>query len=173
MLSLLADTRYTLRQLRHSPGFTLTVVLTLALGVGANAIVFSVLDALVLKTLPVPGASRLIFFNCLGNVGTSVASSPTQSYPAYRTFRDRNRSFSAVAAYAIDRAGVGEAGAVRQSWLDITSENYFDTLGIQPALGRFFHASDAHGPDSMLDAALSYSYRQDQLHTNLRIISKR
>ncbi len=172
MQTLFHDLRYALRQLRRAPGFALTAVLTLALGVGANAIVFSVLNALVLRPLPVPGAERLVFFNRAGNVGTSVASSPAQSYPDYRAFRDRNRTFSGIAACAIDRVGVGEAGAVRQSWLTVASENYFDMLRVEPALGRFFHASDAHGPNSMPYAVLSYAYWQGPLHADPRVVGK-
>ncbi len=172
MRTLWTDLRYALRQLRRAPGFALTVVLTLALGVGANAIVLSVLNALVLRGLPVPQADRLMFLNRLGNVGSSVASSPTQSYPDYRAFRDRNRSFADIAAYALDRAGVGEAGAVRQSWLTVASENYFDMLRVEPALGRFFHASDAHGPNSMPYAVLSYAYWQGPLHADPHVAGK-
>ena len=164
------DLRYALRLLGRAPAFTLTAVLTLALGVGANAVAFSVLNALVLRPLPVPRAERLMFLNRAGNVGTSVASSPAQSYPDYQAFRERNRTFSGVAASAIDRVGVGKTGSVRQSWLTVASDNYFDMLGVEPALGRFFHAADAHGPDSMPYAVLSYAYWQGPLHADPRVI---
>ncbi len=158
------DIRYALRQLRRSPGFTLTVVLTLALGVGANAIVFSVLNALILRPLPVPQAQQLVFFNRTGNTGSQAVSSPSQSYPDYRDLRDGNRTFSNIAAYALERAGVRIAGAVHQSWFSEVSENYFDMLRVQPALGRFFHPADAHGPDSSPYVVLSYSYWQRQFN---------
>ncbi len=160
MHTVLADLRYALRQLRRSPGFALTVVLTLALGVGANAIVFSVLNALVLRPPPVPQAQQLVSVNRTGNTGTTVSSSPSQSYPDYRDLRDDNRTFSGLAAYAIENIGVGVAGSVHQSWSYEASENYFDVLGIQPALGRFFHPADAHGPNSIPYVVLSYSYWQ-------------
>ena len=164
LFSLWHDIRYALRQLRRSPGFTLTVVLTLALGVGANAIVFSVLNALILRPLPVPDGQQLVFFNRTGNTGSTVASSPAQSYPDYRDLRDGNHTFSGVTAYALERAGVRIAGTVHQSWFSEVSENYFDMLRVQPALGRFFHPADAHGPDSSPYVVLSHAYWQREFN---------
>ncbi len=173
MLTFWNDLKYALRQLRRSPGFALTVVLTLALGVGANAVVFSVLNALVLKPLPLPKAEQLVAFNRMGNTGTSVAASPSQSYPDYRDLRDGNRSFSGLVAYDAQRAGVLlGTGAARESWLTEVSENYFDVLGIQPALGRFFHTSDAHGPNSMPYVVLSHAYWQRQFAGDPHVIGR-
>lgn len=166
------DIRYALRQLRRSPGFTLTVILTLALGVGANAIVFSVLNALILRPLPVPDAQQLVFFNRTGNTGSTVASSPAQSYPDYRDLRDGNRTLSGIAAYALERAGVRIAGAVHQSWFSEVSENYFDMLRVQPALGRFFHPADAHGPDSSPYVVLSHTYWQRQFNSDPHVAGR-
>ena len=159
MPTILADLRFAFRQLRRSPGFALTVVLTLALGVGANAIVFSVLNALILRPLPVPHADRLVFLNRVETRNPSQ-SSPTQSYLDYRDLRDANRSFASMAAYRVDRAGVSLGGhaQARSSWFVEASENYFDMLGAQPLLGRFFHASDAHGNNSAPYVVLSYSF---------------
>jgi hypothetical protein len=164
--------RFALRQLRKSPGFTLTVVLTLALGVGANAVVFSVLNALILRPLALPDAQQLVFFNRVGAANVNTAASPSQSYPDYRDLRDTNHSFSGIAAYRFERAGVGVAGAVRQSWDIETSENYFDTLGVQPYLGRFFHPSDAHGPNSIPYIVLSYAYWRSHFNADPAIIGK-
>ena len=166
------DLRYALRQLRRSPGFTLTVVLTLALGVGANAIVFSVLNALVLRPLPLPQARQLVSLNRVGGAGAADAPSPSQSYPDYCDLRDANQTFSGIAAYAIKRGGVGVAGAVHASWFYEVSENYFDVLGLQPALGRFFRASDAHGPNSSPYAVLNYAYWQRQLNGDPHVVGR-
>ncbi len=158
------DLGYTWRQLRRSPGFAFTVVLTLALGVGANAIAFSVLNVLIFHPLDLPEAAQLVSINRLGNVGNTVPSSPAHSYPDYRDVRDMNRTFSGIAAYSIERAGVGIAGAVHQGWFYEASENYFDVLRVQPAVGRFFHPADAHGPNSAPYAVLSYGYWLRQFH---------
>ncbi len=163
MPAMLSDLRYALRWLRRSPGFTLTVLLTLALSVGANAVVFSVLNALVLRPLPVPAAGQLVSLNRLGNSGAS-SSTPSQSYPDYRDLRDNTRSLSGLAAYAVKRAGVRAEGSVEASWFTLASENYFDVLGLQPALGRFFHAADAHGPNGSPYIVLSYGYWQRRFH---------
>ena len=166
------DLSYASRRLRRSPGFTLTVVLTLALGVGANAIVFSVLNALILQPLPVPDAGQLVSFNRMGNTGSLYTSSPAQSYPDYRDLRDQKRTFSGLAAYAIKRGGVRVANSVRESWFYEVSENYFDMLRVQPALGRFFHPSDAHGPNASPYVVLSHAYWQRQFNGDPRVVGR-
>ncbi len=171
MQTLWNDLRYAARQLRRAPGFALTVMLTLALGVAANAVVFGVLNALVLRPLPVPDAGRLVSLNRLGNTG-SFASSPAQSYPDYRDLREANRAFSGLAAYAIKHVGVGIAGVVHASWCYEASGNYFDILGIQPALGRFFHASDAHGPNGSPYVVLGYNYWQRQFGGDPKVVGR-
>ncbi|HEY0784383.1 MAG TPA: ABC transporter permease [Acidobacteriaceae bacterium] len=172
MHTLRNDLRYALRQLGKSPGFALTVILTLALGVGANAVVFSVLNALVLRPLPVPGPQQVVFLNRTGNTGTMTNSSPSQSEPDYRDLRDRNHTFSSLAAYRLQRAGVGATGAVQQSWFYEASANYFDMLRVQPVLGRFFHASDAKGLNSAPYAVLAYAYWQQRLNGDPGIVGK-
>ena len=99
-MSWFQDLRYSLRQLRRSPGFTVAAVLTLALGIGANAVVFGVLDALVLRPLNVPHASSLWALQR----GTSKAIN--HSYPDYLDLRDRNRTFEQLAAYNVTGVGL-------------------------------------------------------------------
>jgi predicted permease len=150
-----ADIRLALRQLRKSPGFALTAVLTLALAIGANAIVFSVLNALILRPLNVPHPETLFM---LERAYGSDAS-PSESYPDYRDLRDRNRSFDSLVLYNI-MGGVGlDTGHGNPSvvWPYTVSGNYFDALGIQPYLGRFIHASEEHGPNSVPEIVLSYA----------------
>ncbi len=172
MHTIWSSVRYTSRQLRRSPGFAVTVVLTLALGVGANAVVFSVLNALILRPLALPQAEQLQFFNRLGAMTGDASSSPAESYPDYRDLRDGNHSFSGLAAYRFERAGVGTAGAVYQSWDIEASENYFDVLGVQPLLGRFFHASDAHGPNSIPYVVLGYAYWHARFNADPAIVGR-
>ena len=95
-----ADLRLALRQLRKSPGFAVTAVLTLALAIGANAVVFSVLNALVLRPLNVPHAESLFMLERAFERG----STPSQSYPDYLDLRDRNRSFESLVSYDISGA---------------------------------------------------------------------
>jgi predicted permease len=147
---LLQDVRFGLRVLAKSPGFTVVAVLTLALAIGANAVVFSMLNGLVLRPLNVPRAKSLAMIEQRGV--------PMQSYPDYLDLRERNRSFDDLIAYQITRAGLDTGRSAVPAWLYETSGNYFDVLGIQPYLGRFFHASDEHGENSSPYIVLSYAY---------------
>jgi len=150
-----ADIRLALRQLRKAPGFALTAVLTLALAIGANAIVFSVLNALVLRPLNVPHPENLFMLERAYGSQTT----PSESYPDYLDLRDRNHSFDSLVLYNI-MGGVGlDTGRGNPSvvWPYVVSGNYFDALGIQPYLGRFLHASEEHGPNSVPEIVLSYA----------------
>jgi predicted permease len=150
-----ADIRLALRQLRKAPGFALTAVLTLALAIGANAIVFSVLNALVLRPLNVPHPENLFTLERAYGSDTTLS----ESYPDYRDLRDRNRSFDSLVLYNI-MGGVGlDTGHGNPSvvWPYTVSGNYFDALGIQPYLGQFIHASEEHGPNSVPEIVLSYA----------------
>ena len=156
------DIRLALRQLRKAPGFALTAVLTLALAIGANAIVFSVLNALILRPLNVPHPQTLFMLERAYGSDTS----PSESYPDYRDLRDRNRSFDSLVLYNI-MGGVGlDTGHGNPSvvWPYTVSGNYFDALGIQPYLGRFIHASEEHGPNSVPEIVLSYALWHSQFN---------
>ncbi len=155
--TLLQDVRISFRTLLKSPNFTVVAVLTLALGIGANAVVFSVLNALILRPLNLPGAPDLYMIE-LGQ--GSQDSSPMQSYPDYRDLRDRNHSLEGLVAYSIDTAALDTGGDPSPAWLYEASGNYFDVLGVQPYLGRFFHSSDEHGANSAPYIVLSYPYWQ-------------
>ena len=136
-----ADVRYAIRQLKKSPGFAVTAVLTLALGIGANAVVFSVLNALVLRPLNVPHPQNLYMVQRF--------QYPSQSYLDYLDLRDRNRSFESLIGYnIIGSVGIDTGGNPSTAWPYEATGNYFDALGIQPYAGRFFHASDERGYNS-------------------------
>ncbi len=152
MTILMQDLRFALRQLRKSPGFAIAAVLTLALAIGANALVFAVLNALFLRPLNVPHGESLYALQ-RGSEKYIV-----QSYPDYLDLRDRNRSFDTLAAYSIIQTGFDTGKDPARVWGYETSGNYFDALGIQPYLGRLFHASDEHGPNSAPYIVLSYGY---------------
>lgn len=144
------DVRFSLRLLRKSPGFTITAVLTLALGIGANAVVFAVLNGLILRPLNVPNAGSLYGIERLGT--------GYQSYPDYLDLRDHNHSFDELLAYNINQADLDTGRDAFHVWIYETSGNYFDGLHVQPLMGRLFHASDEHGPNSAPYIVLSYGY---------------
>ena len=145
-----------MRQLRKAPGFAVTAVLTLTLAIGANAIVFSVLNALVLRPLNVPHPESLFMVQREFPRGVT----PSQSYPDYRDLRDRNHSFESLIALGII-GGVGldtGSGNPAVAWPYLVSGNYFDALGVQPYLGRLIHESDEHGKNSAPYVVLSYAF---------------
>jgi len=150
-MEMLTDLKLALRQLRKSPGFALTAIITLALGIGANAVVFSVLNALILKPVNVPHGQNLYM--------VQRGQYPSQSYLDYLDMRDRNRTFeSLMMAQIVGAVGVDTGGNPSTAWPELASGNYFDALGIHPYLGRFFHAADEKGYDSAPYVVLSYSY---------------
>jgi predicted permease len=160
-----SDLRLALRKLGKSPGFTLTAIATLALGIGANAVVFSVLNALVLRPVNVPRAQNLYTVQRF--------QYPSQSYLDYVDLRDRNRSFESLAAYQIiGPVGVDTGGNPSTAWPYLASGNYFDALGIQPYLGRFFHASDEKGINSAPYVVLSYAYWHSYFHGDANIVGR-
>ena len=161
---LLGDIRFAARQLLRSPGFALTAILTLAVAIGANAIVFSVLNALVLRPLDLPDAQRLFTIQQQG--------SAFNSYPDYRDVRDRSHSFDGIAAYSVDNAGLHSGNEAERIWIYEASGNYFDVLGVKPYLGRFFHVSDDRGPDSNPYVVLSYAYWQNRFHSDANIVGR-
>jgi predicted permease len=161
---LLQDLRYALRQLRKSPGFAATAVITLALGIGANAVVFSVLNALVLRPLNVDQPGRLFA------VEHKEHASYMQSYPDYIDYRDDNRTFSGMASYETVDVAVVIGTSAAKSYGYLASGNYFDTLGVQPAVGRFFHASDEHGTNSAPYIVLSYDFWRSRFNENPKVI---
>jgi predicted permease len=150
--NLARDLRLAVRMLRKSPGFTAVAVVTLAMAIGANAVVFGVLNALILHPLHVPQAESLYGIQH-GNEASSY-----QSYPDYLDLRDRSRSFDDIAAYDAAQVGLDTGENPSRVWIILASGNYFDVLRLQPFLGRFFHASDEHGPNSAPCIVLSYSY---------------
>ena len=160
------DARFALRQLRRSSGFTIVAVLTLALGIGANAVVFSLLNALVLRPINVPGGQNLY------QIERGKGHSPGMSYLDYLDLRDRNRGFEGLAASQVDKAGLDVNGITSSVWLYEASGNYFDVLGIQPYLGRFFHGSDEHGPNNAPYIVLSYGYWQSHFQSDPGVVNR-
>jgi predicted permease len=164
--SILADARFSLRQLRKSPGFTVAAVLTLALAIGANAVVFGLMDGLILRPLNVPHSETLY--------GTNKGDNPMwESYPNYLDLRDRNRSFEDLAAFNMVLGvglDTGKDPTIANGFA--TTGNYFDVLGVHPWLGRFFGASDEHGPNSAPYAVLTYAYWQTRFQGDRSVVGR-
>ncbi|MGB6822695.1 MAG: ABC transporter permease, partial [Candidatus Acidiferrales bacterium] len=134
------DLRYALRLLTKSPGFAAVAVLTLALGIGANTGIFTVADALLLRPLPYANPQRLMMVYETSIVNRSEES--VFSYPYFARLRDQQHSFSGISAYASDDFDMTGRGEPRQISAGRVSWNFFDVLGVHPALGRDFFASE-------------------------------
>jgi putative ABC transport system permease protein len=153
MDTLLQDLRYALRQLARSPGFTLVAVLTLALGIGAAVALFSAVDTLLLRPLPLHRPERLV------EVAPEMEGPiqiPRFAYPQYTGLRERTRELSGLAAatnYEFSLRGDGQAAEVVPG--EFVSANYFSVLGVRPALGRFFLPGE-DPPGEARSAVLSY-----------------
>src|SRR5215510_9547185 len=143
MDTFLQDIRYGLRILWKSPGFTLVAVLTLALGIGANTAIFSVVNAVLLKPLPFSSPDRLV---AVGSMNLRDPDRAHQfnslSYPDFFDFRNQNHTFEGVACYrGGNYALVNEQGAQNIKGLKVSAE-FFDVLGVKPAIGRAFVRED-------------------------------
>jgi predicted permease len=164
--TLLQDIRLSLRVLRKSPGFTIAAVLTLALAIGANAVVFGILNAILLRPLNVPQPQSLY------SIEHGPNKDANESWPDYIDLRDRNRSFDSIALYDIVSAGLDTGNNPSQFWGYEVSGNYFDTLRTQPYLGRFFHDSDEHGPNSAPYLVISYAYWHSRFQDDRSIVGR-
>ena len=144
--NLLLDVRYAFRVLRKSPAFTVVALLTLMLGIGANVVVFGVLNAVLLQPLAVSDPQSLYQIR---HKQWMIGRLLTTSYPAFEDFERRNATFSGMAGiYGYSHAALTWRNAVRQVHGDAVTGNYFDLLGVEPQVGRSFHAADEHGPYS-------------------------
>jgi predicted permease len=137
------------RQLSGSPGFVATAVLTLALGIAANVIVFGVLQALILRPLDLPHADGVMTLQ-------PKDGGPFVSYPEVRDVRDANSVFSSVAAYEVQDFGLEANGATRPVWGCEVSGQYFEVVGIQPFLGRLLQPADDDDPGASDAAVISW-----------------
>ena len=158
------DLRYAVRRLRRSPTFTIAALITLILAISANVVIFSVLNALVLKPLNVPDPAGLY------NVVHEEIGYDNQSYPDYLDFQSKNSTFRELAAYRLQSAGLTAGNAAYKCWYYRVSGNYFDMLGIQPAEGRLFRAEDEHGPNSAPYIVLNHDFWRSHFDSDRRVV---
>jgi predicted permease len=165
LATLWQDLRFCLRVLRKSPGFAIAAVLTLALAIGANAVVFGIMDGMILRPLNVPQAGNIY--------GTQYGSNPGwQSYPNYLDLRDRNHSFDGLAAFSFAFVGLDTGKNPSAATGYAASGNYFDVLRIQPYLGRFFHGADERGLNSAPYVVLSYAYWHSRFQDDRNVVGR-
>jgi predicted permease len=166
LISLLQDLRFALRQMRRSPGFTVTAVLILALGIAANVIVFGVLQAIILQPINVPQPDRVITF------AAHDQGYPAFSYPEVRDVRDDSTVFSAVAAEAMNVFALDANGFTQPVWGEEVSGQYFEAVAIQPALGRLLTRADDDHPGASEVAVLSWPAWKSLFGSDPHIVGK-
>lgn len=173
---LLQDVRYAFRMLAKSPGFTLIAILTLALGIGANAAIFSVTDQVLLRLLPVQKPEELVVLRSPGpNPGSNWSDGDVGaafSYPMYKDLRDRNPVFSGLLARFAVQASVSGQGQTELANGELVSGNYFEVLGVRPALGRVLTSQDETAPGASPETVLSYGYWERHFGRNPEILNK-
>jgi predicted permease len=153
--STLQDLRYALRALRRNPGFAAVAVLTLALGIGANTAIFSLIDVVLLKRLPVKNPEQLVL---LRHADSRATVTPF-GYLTYKQFRDQNQVFSSVLAYHPLRLTVSVEGQSEPAVSgQLVSGNYYSVLGVNAALGRTIIPDDDRAPSESPVCVISYNY---------------
>jgi putative ABC transport system permease protein len=180
MNSLLQDIRYALRQLRKSPGFTITVVLTLALGIGANAAIFTLFDQVLLRMLPVARPKELVRLEWSGGFSGSMSSFGGMfpghigyfSYPMYKDLRDQNQVFQSILASDETQVGISWHNQAESKSAEVVTGNYFQLLGLSPAAGRLFTTQDDAAKNANAVVVLSYDYWRTHFGASQEIIGQ-
>ncbi len=166
------DVRDAMRQLKRRPGFTIAAVLSLALGIGANTAIFTLIDQLLLRPLPVPHPEQLVLLNWEGEKVGITMFGDTMSYPAYRDIRDRSDVFSGVMCRYPVSLSVGYQGQTARVAGELVSGNYFDVLGVRAAAGRLFTPDDNRIAGGHPLAVLSYDYWASQFRGDPAIVGR-
>ena len=180
MNSLLQDLRYAVRQLRKSPGFTITVILTLALGIGANAAIFTLVDQALLRMLPVRSPEELVrlewtgaFFGSMSAFGGDTPGHNNYySYPMYKDLREKNNVFQGILAADKTQVGVSWRNQAESKDAEVVSGNYFQLLGLRPAQGRLFTSQDETAKNANAVVVLSYDYWRTRFGASREVIGQ-
>ncbi|HWF45396.1 MAG TPA: ABC transporter permease [Bryobacteraceae bacterium] len=161
---LVRNLRYGLRNIKKNPGFAATAIVSLALGIGMNTVVFSVFESLLLRPLPIEKPKQVVF--------VETRTGTTLSFPSYREFRDNNSTFSGLAGFRISPIDLQIAKNPQRMWGCLATGNYFDMLGVKPALGRFFRQQDDVRAGASPYVVLSYRTWQVRFASNPAIVAQ-
>jgi predicted permease len=172
MDKLVQDLRYALRTLAKNPAFTLVAMATLALGIGANTAMFSLLDQVVLRLLPVSHPERLVIVRETGNHYGNSYGPNTISWPMFEDLRDNNQVFSGMFCRFPATVTLGYGDRAGQIPAELVSGSYFPILGVGAALGRTIAPDDDAVPDSQPVVVLSYSFWQSYFDGDRTIVGR-
>jgi hypothetical protein len=169
---LVQDVQYGVRTLAKNPAFTLVAMATLALGIGANTAIFSLLDQLVLRLLPVSHPEQLVIVRETGNHYGNSYGANTISWPMFEDLRDNNHVFSGMFCRFPTTVTLGYGDRAAQITAELVSGSYFPTLGVGAALGRTIAQDDDAVPDSRPVVVLSYSFWQSYFNGDRTILGR-
>jgi hypothetical protein len=170
MIGLLHDVRFAVRRLRRNPGFSITAAAMLAMAICANTTIFSWINGTMLHPIPLASDTKSLVSVMRGQ--WSITPSPPFSYPDYRDLREGNRSFSGMIAYQNDWLTLTGGATAERIYVANVSANYFDVLGIKPALGRFFLPEEEERKGGVPYVVLSYSLWQTRFGGDPGIVGK-
>jgi macrolide transport system ATP-binding/permease protein len=170
METLWQDLRVSVRRLQKTPGFTLIAVLSLALGIGANTAIFSLVNTVLLRPLPIEEPKQMVSLNSVSLNGQQ--NFPTLSYPNYRDLRDRNNVLSGLIAYRFSAVSLSNNGVNERLWGYLATGNYFEVLGVKPALGRLFTSNDDKAPGAHPVAIITYDCWQKRFAGDPQVVGK-
>ena len=169
---LIQDVRYALRTLAKNPAFSTVAILTLALGIGANTAMFSLLDQVVLRLLPVSHPEQLVIVRETGNHYGNSYGPNTISWPMFEDLRDNNHVFSGMFCQFPASVTIGDGDRVAQIPIELVSGSYFPVLGVGAVLGRTIAPDDDAVPDSSPVVVLSYSFWQSYFNGDRKIVGR-
>lgn len=165
---LVQDVRYGFKQLWKSKGVTIVAIVSLAVGIGANSVIFSVVNSFLLRPRAVSAPEQLV------QIYTGDRDQPyqTSSYPTYQDFRDRNEVFSGLAAYGVEQFKLDDGNQVEQVWGEFVTGNYFDVLGVSPVKGRTFLPEEDAVPRRNPVVVIGHSLWQRRFHSDPGLVGK-
>jgi predicted permease len=175
MEALWQDIRYALRILLKNPGFTTIAVISLGLGIGANTTIFTVVNAILLNPLPVKNISRLVQMDTVDAKTTVTQANATKlgmSYPNFQDYGRQNQVFTGLACFAVPPLTWSNGAEPKQLQGQLVSANYFDILGLQPAIGRFFFPNEDKKQGSNNVAVVSYSFWRNKFGADPNLVGK-
>jgi len=169
------DVRQALRLLRFNPGFAAVAILSLALGIGANTAIFELLDAVLMRTLPVPSPQQLADIQEVheGRIGNTVARQKEFSFAIWDQLRQQQKSFSGIAAWSTERFNLGQGGEARYAEGMWVSGSFFQVLQVQPVLGRLIADSDDYRGCGVRGAVISNAFWQREFGGRSDVIGSR
>ena len=174
MARFLFDLRFALRSLRRSPLFTLVAVASLALGIGANTAIFTLIDQLMLRLLPVAQPDQLVMIWTTGPHSGSNRGPRAASYPMYQDFQQKAQAFSSVFCRFGTSASLSFSGQTERVDAELVSGNYFQTLGVRPAIGRVFSPEeDDRVYKGHPSVVLSHEYWVTRFASNPNVIGQK